>query len=159
VGDAVGDFGRMDGTFTIGAITTVGSVQTASVTGVGILTIHDGLGSDLKASLVWDAIQTSGAGGTINVNGVLNLSGIAYAGTELDLIALRDAQAGSGSDVVTFQFRPGKSLTALTANGKINSTSFSGTLQATPVPDGGLTLSLLGVALMGVEGLRRKLKK
>jgi hypothetical protein len=152
-GDSVGDLGFMTGSWNIGAITVVGGDQTAPVTGVGSLTIHGGGGFDLTATLTWDKIRSSGTGGIINVDGVVNLTGISYAGLQADLVALKNA--GSAIEVVTFQFAPGKSLTDLTANGTTLATSFSGTIAT--VPDGGFTVAMLGFALTGLGLIRRKL--
>src|SRR3954453_22843875 len=54
-GDSVGLRGWMTGNFSIGAITTSGLLQTASVTGSGQLTIYHGLNT-LTATLTWDSI-------------------------------------------------------------------------------------------------------
>ena len=152
VGDSVNNLGKIGGTFTIGAISISGGVQTASVTGSGTMTIRDSSGNLLTGTLTWDSIQSSGTGGTINVNGSLNLTGIAYAGSESDLNTLKFN--GGGIEAVTFQFIPGLTLTQLTADGTTNATSFSGSIAS--IPDGGSTVALLGLALVGIEGLRRK---
>jgi len=150
-GSAVGLQGDMSGSYAIGAITTIGGVSTASVTGSGTLKIHDGA-FDLTGTLTWVDIEQFGTGGTLNTVGDLNLTGITYSGANADLVALKNA--GSAGDVLTFQFIPAQTLTFLKANAA--QTSFSGTIH-TNVPDGGLTLSLLGFALVGIEGVRRKL--
>jgi hypothetical protein len=157
-GDSVGLRGWMTGNFSIGAITTSGLLQTASVTGSGQLTIYHGLNT-LTATLTWDSISTFGAGGIINVNGDLNLSSIVYTGNRSDLLAL--AAPGQGSEVISFQFVPGKSLTQLTADGAVSITSFSGSVGAdgsapTLLPDGGSSISLLGLSLTGLWFIRRK---
>jgi hypothetical protein len=157
VGDSIGDLGFIGGTFTIGAITTDATGQSAPVTGTGSITIHGGAGTDLTGTLVWNKIRSSGTGGIMNVDGVINLAAITYTGGQSDLIALKNA--GSAIQTVTFQFIPGLSLTTLTTDGQVNSTSFSGTIATASVPDGGLTMALLGFALMGIEGLRRKLSR
>ncbi len=150
-GDSLGLAGRMNGSFNIGAISTIGGLQTASVSGSGQVVIHDGLGNDLTGSLTWDSISTFGTGGAINVNGSLNLASLSYSGSRADLIAL--AASGVGSEVISFQFVPGKTLTELTTDGMVYKTSFSGSVSgtetATLVPDGGSTLMLLGMALGG----------
>lgn len=153
VGDSVGDKGYSSGTWTIGAITTSGLTQMASVTGNGQIVIHDGT-LDLIGTLTWDTIFSSGTIGGININGVLNVTSIHYTGTQNDLVAL--AAAGAAVDAVSFQFGSIESLSALTTDGKVNNTSFSGSIA---VPDGGLTVACLGFAFVGVETLRRKLRK
>ncbi len=156
LGDAQNDLGAVSGSFAIGAITSQFGVQTAPVTGTGSLVIHDGLGNDLNASVFWDTIATFGTGGTINVQGVLNLTSIAYSGPETQLEDL--SIIGTASDVVTFQFTPAKPLSLL-KNGPITRTSYSGsiTTQSQPCPDGGSTAVLLGLALgcLGVFKYRR----
>ena len=51
---------------------------------------------------------------------------------------------------------PAVSLSTLA--GSPNSMSFSGSI-TTMVPDGGSTVALLGFALVGLEGLRRKISR
>src|SRR5262245_11395461 len=65
-GDSVGLLGRIDGPFTIGAITVNGLMQSAPVTGTGTLRIASPSG-DLTANAVWDTVSTLGTGGIINV--------------------------------------------------------------------------------------------
>lgn len=127
----VGLLGNITGTFTIGPITTVGPVQTADVSGAGILSIDDGVAS-LTADLDWLDILTFATTGAVNSSGTVNLQNFVYAGSNVDLIAL----AGSPAGIVTasFQFIPPQSLTALTTNGAINSTSYSGSLSPVPEP-------------------------
>lgn len=161
-GDSVGLLGNIGGTYTIGPITDFGGgLQTAPVTGSGTFTISDGTFS-LSATLTWNDIYTSGTGGGTNTAGILNLSGITYSGSNADLLAL--ANAGTGATAVAFQFAPAMSLTELTQalpSGSLPiASSYNGSVfgEAPTVPDGGSTLALLGVALVGVESLRRKLK-
>jgi len=159
-GDSIGDRGFMSGSFTIGTISSFFGIESAPVTGAGSFTIHDGLGNDLTANLVWNTIATMGAGGLINVNGALNLTSISYGGTRNDLLAL--SSTGLGTETISFQFSSSTSLTALTTDGTTYDTSFSGSLSvvstggSSPVPDGGTTMALLGLGLLGVEGLRRR---
>ncbi len=154
LGSAVGDMGDVSGTFKIGTITSAGPIQTASVTGTGTMVISDGI-KNLSGQIIWDSIASVGTGGTLNVNGVLNLTGVTYTGSQTDLKTL--AAAGNGYEALTFQFVPGLSLTQLTTDGKSNSTSFSGTITtATAVPDNGPTLAFLGSALLGLAVLNRK---
>ena len=130
VGDSVTDTGYMTGTFHIGTITTLfPGIQTAPVTGIGSVTIHGG-GGDLTGTLIWNAIARVGAGDTLNFNGDINLTGIQYDGTQHDLVALKNA--GSGTEVITFQFssRPPYSLEYLCA--QQTDSSFSGAISAVP---------------------------
>jgi len=149
-GTAAGLLGDMNGTYTIGSVTTFFGVSTASVSGSGSLVIHDGA-FDLTGTLVWANIVQVGAGDTLNVTATVNLTGITYGGSNADLLVL--ANAGAGTDVLTFQF--GSTVALSTLKNSVNQTSFSGTIAA---PDGGLTVASLGLALVGIEGLRRKLR-
>jgi hypothetical protein len=151
-GDAIELRGRVAGVFTIGDITVEGTRQRAPVTGSGRVTIVDADNQEWAANLSWDTIQTDGTAGALNVQGSLNLSGIQYAGTNADL--LRISQNTVGTQVTTFQFVPGRSLTSLTQQG--GRTSYSGAIHV-PVPDGGATIVLVGVAMMAMGAVRRKL--
>jgi hypothetical protein len=122
-GTASGLFGQLSGTYTVGAITTSGSVSSAPVTGSGTLTIYDGANT-FRATVAWVDIQQVGTGGSLNVSGAANLTGVTYAGTNPDLRAL--ASAGSGSNVLSFHFSPGISLSGLTNSSSSCQTSFSG---------------------------------
>ena len=153
-GSAAGLMGEMTGTFTIGTITTIGGVSTASVSGSGTFVIHDG-SFDLTATLTWVDITQNGTGDNLNITGTVNLTGISYGGTNADLVALRNA--GNGANVLSFQFIPAVTLATLRNGPGSHSTSFSGTVAT--LPDGGTTVALLGLALTGLEGLRRRMKK
>ena len=153
-GTAAGLFGNITGTFTIGTITVNGTTESAPVTGSGTFVIHDGA-NDLTATLQWVDITQMGTGGTLNIQGVVNLTNITYAGTNADLVALRNA--GNAANVLTFQFVPAVDLITLSNGGVDHSTSYSGTVGT--LPDGGTTVALLGLALTGLEGLRRRVKK
>jgi len=154
VGDAVGDDGNISGSYSIGTVHMAGPSQSATVTGSGILTISDG-GLDLTGNLIWGSIGTFGTGGTVNVTGTLNVTSIAYSGTQSDLLAL--AAAGAASDVITFQLGTGQTLNTLKATTSPITSSFSGTITAPNVPDGGTTVLLLGVGLSAIGLLRKKM--
>lgn len=155
-GSAAGFLGQMTGTFTIGTITTIGGVSTASVSGSGTFVIHDSVSmTDLTATLTWVDITQNGTGDNLNITGTVNLTGITYTGSNADLVALRNA--GSGANVLSFQFIPAVTLAELRNGPGPHSTSFSGTVAT--LPDGGTTVALLGLALTGLEGLRRRMKK
>jgi hypothetical protein len=152
-GDSIGDLGNFGiGVFTIGAITTSGSVQSAAVTGSTTVTINDGHGFNLTGTLVWDDIQTSGTGSTLNVVGNLNVTGVSYGGSSVDLSSL--AAAGTLEDTVSFTFTDGQTLTQLATDPNPTHTSFSGTIAT--VPDGAVTMELLGGAFLVLSAVRRK---
>ena len=156
--DSLGNYGRIDGNFNIGAITISGTTQTADVTGLGIVYINDGL-LNLTGTIDWKMIKTEGTSSSLNLMGVLNFTDIKYTGTEQDLIDL--AKAGVGSETLNFTFASGKSLTELTS-GTTYRTTFSGSIEGSPtaqsVPDGGSTLALLGGSIITMVTLRRKIK-
>jgi len=143
VGDAVPLEGNVTGTFTMGAI--VGDV--ANVTGSGNLVIKSGSGN-LTANVAWDQISYDSSG-TLNVTGMINLTGINYPGTVNDLQAL--AAAGIAEDKVTFTFTSAETLAALETTQ--TATTYAGVI--TTVPDGGFTLVLLGIGLSAL-GLRAR---
>lgn len=158
-GTAAGLLGDISGSFSLGTITTVGGVSSASVTGTGTFAIHDGL-DDLTGTLAWVTIVQVGSGGVLNDSGTVNLTGVTYGGSNPDLLAL--AATGNATDVLTFQFTPAVSLTDL-AN-SANSASFSGSISpaddltgSDPVPDRNSTLTLLALAMSGLAVIRRKL--
>jgi VPDSG-CTERM motif len=150
-GTAAGLLGDMGGTYSIGIVSPDGSGFSAPVTGSGSFVIHDGA-TPLTGTLSWVDIFQRGTGGDLNTLGVINLTGVSYAGSNPDLLAL----LSSGDiDTLTFQFVPAVSLAALKGP-STHSTSFSGTIAT--VPDGGTTVGLLGLAL-GVCGVfARKFK-
>jgi hypothetical protein len=154
----VNDTGSMSGVFTLGSITSpAAGLEVAPVNGAGVLTINDGAGQSLTANLTFGTISSFGTGGTINLQGAVNLTNIQYVGTDVNYLAF--AAANNGIETITFQFTSPTSLTQLTADGTTTSTSFSGsiTAAATSVPDGGATAVLLGLSLLGVAAVRRKI--
>jgi hypothetical protein len=150
----VGYTGTIEGTFTIGQVSSFGmgmfQGEDAEVSGSGTLTISDGTSSTFTAKLSWDTIATLGTSGALNSIGEENLSDFTYTGTNPVLKAL--AADTSGTAVASFQFAPGESLTALSSG--TNSTSYSGSLQAIPEPETyAAAFGLL--ALFGTLALRR----
>ena len=156
-GTASGLLGEMTGTFTIGTITTtiipgIGTMQTASVTGSGTFVIHDGAFT-FSAVLTWVDIAQLGSGAVLNTTGTVSLTGITYGGSNPDLVAL--ATAGSGANVLSFQFAPTASLEELRNGPGPHKTSFSGSVAT--LPDGGSTLMLLGLAVAGIAAIRPRI--
>lgn len=157
VGTSLGLKGKIDGTFTISPFDSMYGTVTGSG---GSLSIYDGA-NWLMADLDWTDIFVLGGLGGANVSGALNLTSIVYGGSDLDLLALKNA--GAGIAVVSLQFADDSiDLSALVADGTTHSgtISFSNTIYAdtASVPEAGSTLALLGMALLGIEGLRRKMK-
>jgi hypothetical protein len=152
-GTASGFMGEITGVFSIGTITTVGSLSSAPVTGTGAFDISDGT-FDLTGTLNWLDIQQIGTGNSLDILGQVNLTGITYGGTNPDLVAL--ATVGSAIDTLSFQFTPAVSLSTLKNGPGPNQTSFSGNVAT--VPDGGSTVGLLGLALLGVGFIRKRIK-
>ena len=157
-GDSLGDLGTMSGKYTIGDITTVGSTQTAPVTGTGTLLIYDNgiTGPALKGTIDWESISTSGTGSTLNLTGVVNVTDVTYNGTGKDLSFF--AGIGSLVETVSFSFTPGKTLTQLAHYATKD--TYSGALsdnQPQGVPDGASTVGLLGGAFLALASVRRKM--
>jgi hypothetical protein len=138
--------GNISGTYSIGAITTSGSTQTADVSGTGSFSIADGAGQFFTATLQWLTIQTTANGlfGNINTTGSVNLSNLGYSGSNADLIEL--AKNSGGSLTATFQFNPGKDLTRLTTD-LSSITSYSASVSILPEP------SFYGLLAIGMGGL------
>jgi len=159
-GSLIGLLGEIQGTFsfTAASIQTNGSLETAPVTGTGTYIIHDGLGQDLTAVLVWDDIQTFLSFGTANTTAQVNLSSFSYSGSNAQLMEL--AATGGGSVSANFQFIPTrdlKTLASTTCSGASNpcSTSFNGTLTAAPeATQGGFLL----IGLLAAFGIVRRFR-
>ncbi len=145
-GTSVGFQGYISGgAFTIGTITSgTGGVQSAPVTGTDTLHIVDSSDVSLTGSISWQTIETVSVAGVLNITGAIDLTGITYSGANSDLQAL--ASAGSAMDVVTFEFVPAETLTALDTTG--GTTAYSGSIVA-PVPEP-TTMALMGLGLAGL---------
>jgi len=163
IGGAAG-LGTISGTYHIGAITTSGPLQTAPVTSVGAgplqIDIDDNGtaagGNHLIGTVGWIDIFTLGTAGGLNAGGSVNLTSITYAGANPDLLALRNGFNNNGIATIQFGFVPAQSLTALTTDGSVQRSTYTGDLQAA-VPDGGATLILLGSGLIGLLAFRRRI--
>ncbi|MBI4642566.1 MAG: hypothetical protein HY743_02255 [Deltaproteobacteria bacterium] len=163
--EALGLYGNIDGTFTIGAITTTPlgfgtTFQYAKVSGEGTFEIDDESGFFLNGNLQWIDIYTVGNNisttGALNTLGVINITDITYEGENADLLLFANSNAAGN---LTFQFLfPGLSLTQLTEDGAENPTSYSGSVSSIPVPP---TALLLGSGILGLVawGWRRGRKE
>ena len=151
VGDSVGLYGTISGTFSYASITLDGSAETAAVTSSAgaLLTITDSNNVAFTAAISGVDIATLGTAGAINVDGSINLTNAQYSGMNIDLLDLKnDVQASGGIMALTFQFVPAESLSQLAASGSDLSTSYSGTIAATAVSEPGSLL--LGSVALGI---------
>jgi hypothetical protein len=159
VGDAVGLQGSIAGSFsyTTASITTLGPLQMAPVaTSGGLLTLTDGSGHALTGTITGVDLATVGTGGTVNVEGSINLTNVIYAGANADLTELKhDANLGGGAFALTFQFVPAESLSQLAASGSDHSTSYSGTIMTAVPEPSSLVLGCVGAVGLVGYGLRR----
>ncbi len=161
-GTANGDVGTITGTysFTSSSITLEGAgpATQAPLTGTGLLTIKDGSGHSLTAnvtSLV--KVETNNAGTSLPINDLLvvNLSSIAYTGTQQDLLNLLHYDNGSAVLDLTGTFGTDTTLAQIAGSGYSQDIAYSGDIRVTPLPGSALLLGsgLLGLALLG---FRRK---
>jgi hypothetical protein len=153
--------GNINGTFEIGTITTLlGGLQEAPITGSGTLSINDGMGnnpSDVFTATIsasgYNAFTFGNSGG-LNPESVINLSNFSYTGTNTALQNL--ANSSMASETVTFQFLPAETLTQLASGGSLNSTTFSGSLEA--IPESSTCALILGCIALGFAIWRREAK-
>ena len=149
--DLIGIKGNINGTFTVGSVTTAGLLQTASLTGTGTFSLTDPDGDVLSATLAWNDIYTYGSTGGLNPEGTANLTSWTYSGSYPSFLDITNGQAQSSD--LTFQFNPGKNLSQLMATGADTKTTYSGSFSMTPEP---ATLSLLVLGGLAVVARRRK---
>jgi hypothetical protein len=137
------------GGFAITGIQTIpGGTQAATVSGAGTLTIVDNLGNLFTATLTMLNVKTIGNGlhGNVNVNGGIDLTGIAYHGTQTDLVALRNIGSATYSMNWTFPSSAEENLTYLVANAD-STTSWTGEITAVPEQSTSLVAAFLGLLL------------
>jgi hypothetical protein len=149
-GPATGLFGVVNNSpFSYGPITTVitgtDTNESAYVTGpLGALAINDGVGNFLTGNVNWIQVVTDNSIGGLNASLNMNVTGLAYAGTNPDLETL--VAEGPGSMSVSFQFSPSETLAQLTSGSSPYRTSFSGSISVVPEPmSAGVLLLGLGV--------------
>jgi hypothetical protein len=161
LGDAVGLFGTINGTFSYStaSITSIGPGQTApvSTSSGATLAITDSKNVSLTAAISGVDIATLGTAGVINVDGAINLTNVHYSGTNTDLLELKNDVAASGGIVaLTFQFVPGATLTQMAAGGS-DPTSYSGTIATASIPEPGtLLLGCIALGTIAVGATWRK---
>lgn len=146
--------GKMTGTFTVGPVNVV--TQSATVTGSGAFDIFDG-STWLTSTLQWVSINSSGTQVGENYMAAANLTNVVYGGSNATLDALTTAFANPIT-TISETFIPPIKLSNLVSKGA--SSSFSGTVFYTEVPDSGATALLIGLGgcgiLVGVLAQRRK---
>jgi hypothetical protein len=155
-GSALGLLGVVNNSpFSYGPITTViagtDTNESAYVTGpLGALAINDGVGNFLTGNVDWVQVATFNSAGAINALLTINVTGLAYAGINADLLTL--VADGPGSMNVSFQFSPNETLSQLTSGSGPYNTSFSGSISVVPEPSS-FSLFGFGGALAGLLGL------
>lgn len=185
-GSAIGDYALITGVYSIshvfdstGNVNANGvHVQSGTVTtsmGAQIVVVDHGYNAALglnavanrahefKANISFDTItlvyKKAGSKITYLADGVssmqnFNITGATYTGREEDLVAL----ATTGASATLGWSWNTKTLLQMTAlNAGINKVSFSGNIDSPAnVPDGGVTLVLLGFALSGMVLIKRQ---
>jgi hypothetical protein len=145
LGDSLGLFGTITGTFNIGAV----SNGEAPVSGVGQVVIEGGFLANVSFNNLFKTRATGG------IEGEFNLSNITYAGSNADLLALAAGAPGQANLSFTIS---GKTLAQIVDSSTKTYTSYDGEFfgeAPTSVPDGGATALLLGLGLLGFAGVRR----
>jgi hypothetical protein len=149
----IGIQGNINGTFTVGTISSLGSLQTAPVSGTGTFSLTDSSGYVLSADLVWDEIFTYGGSGGLNPSNSLNLTNWTYAGADPVFMAI--VNGTERNETLSFQFSPGKSLTQLMGTGAYNQATYSGAFSMLPEP-GTLLMLLAGSAVLRLRRQRKR---
>ena len=159
-GDSVGDSGWFSGTYNVAALTP----SSALITTIGTMTIQDHGGNNLVAHFVnFININASGTDVHLNELGTPNIFNITYAGSEVDLQNLRDyldqtiVLSASSLSYFSDRSHAPATLIDLFQGGKAAfRTGFSGQISAGAVPDGGMTVLLLGGALSVLGLIKRR---
>ena len=152
----VGLTGKIQGTYTIGLVSTFFGVETASVNGTGIFSVFDGADT-FTALLDWLDIAQTGTLGLLNTSATTNLTALTYTGTNVALLEL--ASHMDGVVTLSFQFGVPTSLTTLRDGPGPFETSYSGSLESVTesvtIPEPG-SLLLLGAGLIGLALAKRR---
>ena len=152
---SVGDYGLVSGNFALSGV----SGNTATVTGSGTLVIYETASDYITGTVDWQTITVDQAFGHLNLQGAVNsLTSVSKTGIvgQQDLVDLAVAKNG----IITLSFNTlggAKNSLAYLMNHQYQST-FSGAIISS-VPDGGMTMALLGFVMVGVEGVRRRFAK
>jgi hypothetical protein len=152
----VGLEGNISGTFTIGSISTFGSIQEATISGTGTFSIYDGSSSSLTGNITWATAATNANSnstiGSLNTFDVSNISNLSYSGSNAALLEL--AGDATGVATVSFQFTGLDPLSQLANGGTPLSSSYSGSVSAIPEPS--MSAVLMGVAAIAGVLVRRQ---
>ena len=160
VGDSIGDHGWFTGVYNVAALTP----SSALVTTIGTVTIQDHGGQDLVAHFLnFMNVNASGTDVHLNQLGTPNMFNITYSGGESDLQSLAtyldQTLVLSASSLSYFADRSHApaTLVDLFQGGRTFLTGFSGQISAGAVPDGGLTILLLGGAISALGFVQRRM--
>lgn len=172
-----GDFGWIDGTFDLGAITTTSTGGHAFLTPIGTptITFWDGVGStptpadeltaDVGLSTLTETTNSGGASYFLSDEVTINLTNFSdYTGPDLGLIALEDGTDQSIDFSFTLAGSRVKTLEQLEAtavsDAYIADISYSMPITSFGVPDTGATFGFFALALaavgLGATGWRRQ---
>jgi hypothetical protein len=154
-GSSIGLTGDIDGVFTVGAVAVAGSMESASLSGIGLLSISDGLGGALTGDVAFGSIATFFNFGAFNITSSVNLMNLSYSGTNADLIDL--ATSSNGVVQASFTAPIGASLSTLVGSGA-QVGNYSGTIDAAsaPVPEPSAALSFALGSLLVSQVCRRR---
>lgn len=144
-GEVTGLKGSLSGApaFTVGPVAVFGPLQVATVSGTGTFSIFDGVDT-LTADVTFDEIVSVGTTVGLSFSTAVNLSNIAYTGSNVGLLNV--LYSIDPSLTIAATFNPGKSLTQLMAKGAENTTSYAIAFSGQPVPEPS-TMALLTVGL------------
>ena len=129
--------------FTIGPVSTIGALQTASVAGTGFFSIFDGTDT-LTADVTFDELVSIGTTVGLSFSTSINMSNVAYTGSNTGLLKVLNSI--DPSLTIAASFNPARSLKQLMKKGAENTTAYSLAFAGQPVPEPS-TMALLTVGL------------